>query len=148
MQHHMEIVSPAFEPNQPSPQIYGSEGKDISPPLRFINVPEGTETLALIVDDPDAPGGTFVHWVLWNIPGVTEQLSEGAKIGNQGKNHYDTLGYRGPRPPVGETHRYYFKLYALNTTLTLPEGSSKSKLEHAMKDHIITHAEVIGTFQR
>lgn len=150
----MEITSPAFEQNQPIPAIHSRKGGDISPPLQLSNVPAGTKSLALIVDDPDAPGKTFVHWLIWNIPPDTKELPEGINkkssisLGVEGINHYENLGYAGPCPPHGNRHRYYFKLYALNTTLSLPPGSSKLHLEEAMKDHILQKAELMGTFQQ
>lgn len=144
----MKISSPAFEHQQPIPKKYTCSGTDVSPPLVFSDVPKGTKSFALIVDDPDAPSGTFVHWLAWNIKGDSTGLAEGATIPNQGKNGYKENRYKGPCPPPGNTHRYFFKLYALDNLLTLPDGSLKTQLESAIEGHILGKAELIGTFQR
>jgi Raf kinase inhibitor-like YbhB/YbcL family protein len=144
----MKIATTAFEHEKPIPPKFTCQGVDVSPPLSFSNTPAGTKSFALIVDDPDAPRGTWVHWVAWNIPGDSKGLAEGGRVPNQGKNDFQENRYRGPCPPPGKPHRYFFKLYALDTTLSLPEDSSKGQLESAMEGHILAKAELIGTFKR
>ena len=143
----MQIESPAFVHNKPIPIRYTCQGEDVSPPLEFKNIPNGTKSLALIVDDPDAPNGTFDHWIVWNLP-AQGGLLEDAKVAKQGKNHFGDSRYGGPCPPPGKPHRYFFKLYALDTTLDLPNGISKKQLEAAMEGHILAKAELIGTYQK
>src|SRR5262249_45017894 len=118
-----------------------------SPSLHIENLPKGTESLAIIVEDPDAPSGTFDHWIAWNIP-PSSDLMEGVKLGEQGVNGFGTIGYKGPCPPPGKAHRYFFRIYALDSKLNLPKGSSKENLKTAMKDHILREAELMGTFKR
>jgi hypothetical protein len=144
----MKIKSQAFLNNGRIPKKYTGEGEDISPPLLIENLPEGTETIALIVDDPDAPMGTFDHWIVWNIEPSITQFNEGQRIGIEGENHFNETGYRGPMPPPGPTHRYFFKVFALDTSLDLPEGSTKEELEDAIEGHVLAHAEIIGTYSR
>jgi Raf kinase inhibitor-like YbhB/YbcL family protein len=151
----MTLNSPAFQPGQPIPQKYACQGEDISPPLRWGNVPAGTQSLALICDDPDAPVGTWVHWVIYGIPAsmaelpekvpATETLPSGAK---QGMNDFRRVGYGGPCPPPGGPHRYFFKLYALGTELSLKPRATKQDLLRAMQGHILAQAELMGTYQR
>ena len=162
----MQLTSPAFKQlthsNNPaekySPQEndassfipirYTCKGMDISPELRINGVPENSKSLALILDDPDAPVGTFVHWVVWNIPSDTKTLTTGqSPPGIQGMTDFRKLGYGGPCPPSG-IHRYYFKLYALDTLLNLNSNSGKKDVEHAMQGHVIDKAELIGLFQK
>lgn len=150
----MTIGSSAFENQKAIPAEYGCGGQDVSPPLSFGGVPDGAKTLALIVDDPDAPMGTWVHWVAYNIPADrsgfdravprTERLQDGTM---QGKGSNGRIGYAGPCPPSG-THRYFFKLYALDTTLSMRPGATKEQLLSAMKDHILGQAELMGTFSK
>jgi Raf kinase inhibitor-like YbhB/YbcL family protein len=142
----MKISSPAFGTNQKIPKKYTCDGEDISPSLMIDEIPEGTETLALIVDDPDAPAGTWVHWVVFNIP-VTNRIEEGEVPGNQGINDFRKERYGGPCPPSG-THRYFFKLYALDQELGLSEGASRRDVEAAMGGHILAQAELIGLYER
>lgn len=143
----MHIESPAFEANQSIPKKFTCDGEDLSPPLNIQNVPKDTKSLVLIVEDPDAPRGTFVHWLAWNIDPSSSQLSEGAAVPSQGRNDFGELDYRGPCPPKGE-HRYFFKLYALDTKLELPSGSNKKELEEVMEGHVIGKAELMGLYQR
>lgn len=150
----MRLKSTAFPNDGLIPAKYTCDGTDISPPLSWDNPPSGTQSLALIVDDPDAPTGIFVHWVLYDIPFQIRQLSEGAAPqrtllngGVQGKNDFGNLGYGGPCPPSG-THRYFFKLYALDRELGLESGATKKQLEAAMDGHVLTAAEVIGRYSR
>lgn len=146
------FIESVFEYQQPIPAKYTGDGQNVSPPLKFGELPQGTKSLALILDDPDAPSGIFVHWVVWNISPNVLVISEGAPELNQakqGKNSYDKTGYKGPNPPPGKPHRYFFKLYALDApSLDLPEGSTKAQLEEAMKGHILDEAEFMGTYQR
>ena len=142
----MKIESPSFKHGQPIPVKHTCKGQDISPELHFLDVPAKTVSLALIVDDPDAPMGTFDHWIAWNIPGSTRQLAEGERLSHQGRNGYQVQSYRGPCPPPGKVHRYFFKLYALDTELSLPNGISKAQLEASLEGHILAKAELIGTF--
>ena len=144
----MKFESSAFKQGQPIPKKYTCEGQDVSPPLVIQNIPEGTQSLVLIVDDPDAPSGTFDHWIAWNISPETTSLSEGANVPNQGKNGFRDTRYRGPCPPPGKPHRYFFKLYALKSMLNLPDGSSKAQVEKAMQEHVLEKAEFYGTYQR
>ena len=144
----MQILSSAFKENDFIPSKYTCDGNDVSPPLEFINVPKEAKSLALIMDDPDAPMGTFVHWVVWNILSSTKKISEGEELTfPQGKTDFGKLGYGGPCPP-SKIHRYFFKLYALNTILNIRPGSTKQELEKAMKGHIIEVAQLIGRYQR
>lgn len=144
----MEISSPAFAHHQSIPRKYTCEGEDVSPPLLFKDVPKGTKSLVLIVDDPDAPGKTFDHWLVWNLASDMHALAEKAQVSHQGKNHFGKVKYGGPCPPKGSTHRYFFKLYALDTLLELPDGSSKKQLEESIEGHILAKSELVGTFQR
>ena len=144
----MRINSPAFEHEGVIPSKYTCDGRDISPPLRFEDVPEGTVSLVLVMDDPDAPLGAFDHWMVWNIPLTVTSIEEGKEPqGVQGRNDFGRNGYGGPCPPRG-VHRYFFKLYALDTKLDLPEGSRKKALEKAMKGHIIEQATLMARYSR
>lgn len=144
----MQIESAVFTHNHPIPRTYTCEGEDLSPPLTFSNIPQKTKSLALIVDDPDAPNGTFDHWIVWNLPSDTTSLAAGAKVPNQGKNHFGKMKYGGPCPPKGNPHRYFFKLYAVDILLDLEDGASKEQLEDAMEGHVLGKAELVGTYQR
>lgn len=143
------ISSNAFAANSPIPKRYTCDGENLSPALSWQNVPDGTQSLVLIMDDPDAPIGTFVHWVLYNIPAGTTELSEGVKgIGVEGLNDFGKLGYGGPCPPRGSNHRYFFKIYALDTQLSLGGGAKKSVVEKAMSGHILARGELVGRYGR
>lgn len=151
----MKLTSPAFAEGQPIPTQYTCDGADVSPPLQWTEVPAGTKGLALICDDPDAPVGTWVHWVIYGLPADSKQLPEkvatteslppGAK---QGLNDFRRIGYGGPCPPPGKPHRYFFKLYALDTALTLPARATKQDLLRTMQGHILAEAQLMGTYQR
>ena len=144
----MKITSPAFNHNENIPSKFTCDGENISPPLTFSEIPENTKTLALIMDDPDAPVGTFVHWVIWNIPSSTTEIQESENINYpQGSNDFGKQNYGGPCPPSG-THRYFFKLYAIDTELNLQQGATKQDLLEAMEGHIIEKAELIGKYSR
>ncbi len=144
----MKLLSKAFEQKKRIPKKYSCEGENFSPPLQIEKAPTATVSFALIVDDPDAPMGTFDHWIAWNIPGKTTSLAEGVKLESQGKNHFGNEKYDGPMPPPGPEHRYFFKLYALDCTLSLKKGSTKGELQSAIKGHILAEAELMGTYQR
>ncbi len=145
----MKIQSPAFEHNQTIPPKYTCDGEDINPLLAISDVPENAKSLALIVDDPDAPMGTWVHWIVWNIDPATTEIAENSVPTGavEGKTSWNRLGYGGPCPPSG-THRYFFKLYALDTTLDLPPGADKFQLESVMKNRIVDQTELIGLYSR
>ena len=151
----MQLTSTAFAEGQPIPAKYTCEGKNISPALKWSGAPAGTKSLALIADDPDAPMGTWVHWVLFDLaPATTELPEDVAKSQHvaggaaQGLNDFKHLGYGGPCPPRGTPHRYFFKLYALDTVLGLKPGSSKADVERAMEKHILAQTQLMGTFKR
>jgi hypothetical protein len=147
-----EISSSAFANGEAIPSKFSCDGSDISPALRWTEPPAGTQSFALIMDDPDAPMETWVHWILYNIPASTRNLIEGTPTGHQlsdgslqGKTSAGSTGYHGPCPPSG-THRYFFKLYALDTTLSLSSKADKKELLTAMEGHILGNAELMGTF--
>ena len=142
----MKIKS-IFSDGEKIPVKYTADEEDINPSLEISGIPEGAKTLALIVDDPDAPMGTWVHWLVWNIPASKSKIEENSIPGTQGTNDFRKQGYGGPSPPSG-THRYFFKLYALDTELNLPEGSKKAELEKAMQGHILATAQLIGKYSR
>jgi Raf kinase inhibitor-like YbhB/YbcL family protein len=153
----MKLTSPAFEDGGRIPQTYTCDGdRLLSPALTIDGIPEGTESLALVVDDPDVPKallpeGHFVHWVLFNIPPSTSSIPEGGSVGIAGANGRGDKNYTGPCPPPDHeptTHRYIFALHALDTRLDLPEGASKDAVESAMENHILETAELIGTYSR
>lgn len=150
----MKLESTAFTANGMIPFLYTCDGQDISPPLSWDAPPTGTQSLALIVDDPDAPGQIFVHWVLYDLPPEIQQLPQAfasqdtlPDATTQGKNDFGKLGYGGPCPPSG-IHRYFFKLYALDRELGLKSGATKAQLEAAMSGHILAAAELIGRYAR
>lgn len=143
----MTLTSPEFENGKPIPVAYSCKGDDVNPPLLMENVPAGAKSLALIMDDPDAPGGTWVHWVMWNIEPSTSRIAQAAVPAGaqQGTNSWKRNNYGGPCPPSG-THRYFFKLYALTERLNLPHSTTGKELEHAMNGKILAHCELMGTF--
>lgn len=145
----LTIASPAFKHKEAVPVKYTCDGEDVNPPLVIDNVPAGAKSLALIVDDPDAPRGTWVHWVVWGMDPKTREIEEkavpaGAK---QGTNDFRKRNYGGPCPPSG-THRYFFKLYALDIAPELGPDTTKAALEKAMTGHILAQAEIIGLYKR
>lgn len=143
----MKLTSPAFEQNKSIPAKYTCEGEDINPGLVVEGIPSEAKSLVLIVDDPDAPMGTWVHWVVWDIP-VASRIEENSIPGKQGINDAQHHNYHGPCPPSG-THRYFFKMYALDIDkLGLPEGSDKQAVEKAMEGHILGKTELIGLYKR
>jgi len=145
----MLITSPAFEDNGMIPNKYTCDGDNINPPLRFISVPEAAQSLALIVDDPDAPSGIWVHWILVNIDSKTAAIQEGVLPPGAKEviNSFGNFGYSGPCPPTG-THRYFFRLYALDKKLEAISANSKEEIEQMMSGHIIAQAELMGQYSR
>lgn len=149
------LTSSAFGPRDTIPKPYTCEGEDISPPLDWTDPPAGTKSFVLISDDPDAPLGMWVHWVVYNLPpssrGLpknvpkTEELADGTK---QGLTDFKRIGYGGPCPPPGPVHRYFFKLYALDALLELPSKATKAQVERAMDGHVLAAAEYIGLYRR
>lgn len=144
---NMNITSPSFEQNKPIPSQFTCEGNDMNPPLSIKDIPAGTKSLALIVDDPDAPMGTWVHWVVFNIPVALVTIAENSIPGTQGHNDFGRTDYGGPCPPSG-THRYFFKVFALDTVLNLKEGADKKTLEKTMQGHILATAELVGLYKK
>ncbi len=142
----MKITSPSFKNNELMPARFTYDGKDINPALEIEKIPEGTKSLVLIVDDPDAPTKVWVHWVVFDIP-PSGRIEEGSIPGKQGINDSGGNNYHGPCPPSG-THRYYFKIYALDQALGLKEGISKKDLEKAMQGRILSSAELVGLYNR
>lgn len=145
----MKISSTAFAHNGQIPKKYTCDGSDINPPLKFEEVPANARSLALIVDDPDAPGGTWVHWVVWNIDPKIGEIKENSvpKGSTQGMNDFRKHAYGGPCPPSG-THRYFFKLYALDMAPNIGASTGKTALESAMKGHILAEAQLVGLYER
>ena len=149
-----EVTSSAFVPGEAIPRQYTCDGESISPPLGWSNPPQDTQSFALIADDPDAPMGTWVHWVVYNLPaeagGLPQGIAPDAELpdgSRHGKNSSRRLGYVGPCPPSG-THRYFFRLYALDTVLDLAAGASKEQLLQGMEGHILAQAELMGLYTR
>jgi len=142
----LTISSPVFKNNGFIPPKYTCDGNDVNPPLNIEGVPKETQSLALIVDDPDAPMGTWDHWVVWNIP-PAEKIMENSVPGTEGLNDFRRRSYGGPCPPSG-THRYFFKVYALDTRLDLSPSSRKKDVERAMKGHVIAEGELVGLYRR
>jgi Raf kinase inhibitor-like YbhB/YbcL family protein len=136
-----QVTSPDFSPGAMIPAKFTADGANIPPALEVAGVPTGAKSLALIVDDPDAPSGAFTHWIAWNIPTVSKTLQPQT----QGANDFGQLGYSGPKPPFG-THRYFFKLSALDTTLQLAPGASRKELDAAMQGHVIATATLMGRY--
>jgi len=150
----IKIESSAFKEGEFIPSKYTCDGSNTSPPLKWSDSPEGTASLVLISDDPDAPGGTWVHWVVYNIPPAEKEFAENIPSSQtlengtiQGTNDFGKVGYGGPCPPSG-THRYYFKLYALDTMLKLAAGATKKQVVEAMKGHVIAEAQLMGRYKR
>jgi len=151
----MVLSSPGFVNGGEIPKHFTGEGEDVSPELIWDVVPEGTKGFAIICSDPDAPVGTFIHWVIYNIPEATRRLAEGvppdkelADGTRQGINGFRRIGYNGPKPPPGKPHRYFFRLYALDTVLNLEPGASAGKLQEAMAGHILGESELMGVYGR
>jgi len=150
-----KLSTTAFEPGGAIPKKHTCDGLDLSPALEWSGAPENTKSFALIVDDPDAPVGTWVHWVLYDLPADARKLAEGVPKdehlptgARQGRNDFRRIGYGGPCPPPGAPHRYFFKLYALDTKITLKAGASKADLEKAMAGQVLAQATLMGTYKR
>jgi Raf kinase inhibitor-like YbhB/YbcL family protein len=151
----IELSSTAFSEGANIPQQYTGDGKNVSPPLRWADPPAQTKSLALICDDPDAPRGTWVHWVFFNLPPDKRELEEGVpgqetldSGAKQGKNDFKKIGYGGPSPPPGKPHRYFFKLYALDTLLELAPGATKNQVIATMKGHVLAEGQLMGKYGR
>lgn len=151
----LQLTSDAFEPGAAIPRRHTGDGEDLSPPLQWSEPPAGTKSFALICDDPDAPRGDWVHWVLYHLPAETRALPEGVPSNptldggaRQGRNDFGRIGYGGPAPPPGKPHRYFFKLYALSAELNLPAGAAKKQLEAAMQGQVAAEATLMGTYRR
>ena len=151
----MKIESKSFPTGGDIPSRFTCDGENLSPALSWSAPPQGTQSLALIADDPDAPVGTFVHWVLYDLPAGTQELPEAVPAsadlpsgGRQGTNDFGRLGYDGPCPPPGKPHRYFFRLFALDRKLDLRSRASRSDLDRAMKGHILAQGEVMGRYRR
>jgi Raf kinase inhibitor-like YbhB/YbcL family protein len=143
------LRSDAFENGQPIPTQHSCDGQDRSPQLSWTEPPEGTLSLSLVVDDPDAPGGTFTHWLAWGIDPAAGVLDEGERPPQEGKNDFGKTGYGGPCPPPGHgVHHYSFRLAALDSELELPAGAGKPELEQAFAGHVLILAELVGTYER
>jgi len=145
----MKITSSAFQEGGEIPSKFSRDGGNVNPPLRFEGTPTSAKSLVLIVDDPDAPVGLFTHWLVWNIDPKTTEISERGvpKGAVQGTNDYPNLGYGGPQPPSG-THRYYFKIFALDQTLDLRSGAKRPELDKAMSGHVIAQGQLMGRYSR
>lgn len=150
-----EIKSSTFNQGQPIPEKYTCDGADLSVPLAWTDPPAGTKNFALIADDPDAPMGTWVHWVLYDLPVEARQLPEGVPKketlsdgSKQGMNDFERIGYGGPCPPPGKPHRYFFKLYAIDKKIELPPRATKPQVLAAIKDHTLGEAQLMGTYKR
>jgi Raf kinase inhibitor-like YbhB/YbcL family protein len=151
----MTLQSPSFSGGGSIPKKYTCEGSDVSPPLQWSDTPTNAQSFALIADDPDAPAGTWTHWIVYDLPGNLRQLPEAvpkqATIpggGSQGVNDFGKIGYGGPCPPPGNPHRYYFRLYALDKKLDLKPGATRQQVVDAMQNHILAQAELMGTYKR
>ena len=151
----LALRTPAFEPGGDIPAVFTCDGGDTSPALEWSDPPPGTASFALITDDPDAPGGTWVHWVLYDLPPAARELPEGVPPrsalpsgARQGRNDFRRIGYGGPCPPRGPAHRYVFRLYALDTKVDLAPGAVRADLDRAMTGHILAQAELMGRYRR
>jgi Raf kinase inhibitor-like YbhB/YbcL family protein len=151
----MQLSSSAFREGDNVPVKHTADGPNVSPPLAWTGAPGNTQSFALICDDPDAPRGTWVHWVLFNLPADATSLPEGVRAhdtlasgAHQGKNDFGKVGYGGPSPPRGKPHRYFFRLYALDAALNLPAGCSRADLDAALQGHLLASAQLMGKYGR
>lgn len=149
----MRIESTSFEHGGNVPRRHTCDGDDVSPPLRWTGEPASTQAYALIVDDPDAPRGTWVHWVVYDLPAEVHELDMGADVASirgalEGRTDFGRTGYGGPCPPPGPAHRYFFKLYALDQPTGLPPGATKADVEQAIEGHVLARAELMGRYAR
>jgi Raf kinase inhibitor-like YbhB/YbcL family protein len=149
------LSSTSFSREGEIPKKFTCDGADLSPELSWSSPPQGTQSFALIADDPDAPSGTWTHWILFNVPATTRSLSEGVTRvdelpsgGRQGRNDFHKIGYNGPCPPPGKAHRYFFKLFVLDKQLDAKPGASRQEVEQAMQGHVLVKAEWMGKYQR
>jgi Raf kinase inhibitor-like YbhB/YbcL family protein len=152
---NMPITSAAFLDGEPIPRVHTCDGQNTSPPLKWNNVPRGAQSLVLICEDPDAPSGAFVHWVLYNLPATVSELPAGLPAADelpngarQGRNDFQRIGYSGPCPPSGGPHRYFFRLYALDTEMRLAAGMTWKQLARCMEGHILAAGQLMGTYKR
>jgi Raf kinase inhibitor-like YbhB/YbcL family protein len=143
---HLKISSPAFKNRGVIPVKYTCDGKNVNPPLHIDNIPESAKSLAIIMEDPDAPINSWVHWLVWNLP-VKKTIHENVSYENEGVNDFQERIYVGPCPPNG-THRYFFKIFALDKLLNLPPSTEKMKLEKAMREHVVAYGELVGIYKR
>lgn len=144
----LQVTSTAFSEGQPIPEKYTCDAQNVSPPLKWSGAPASTKSVVIIVDDPDAPSGTFTHWVLYDVPGNTAELSEGSSGGGkEGVTSFRKTGYGGPCPPSG-THRYFFRVYAVDSSSLGKAGLSKAEVMAAMKGHILAEGQLMGTYKR
>ncbi len=143
----MKVTSPVFEENESIPIKYTADAENLSPPLHIEDIPRWTKSLALMVEDPDAPNGVFHHWILFNMNPRTTDIGEGTTpvIATQGKNDFGDMGYGGPKPPSGE-HHYFFNVYALDTVLNLPRGTKADEFEEELKGHVLDQASLMGRY--
>jgi hypothetical protein len=145
----LAVTSTAFEAGAPIPSKHTCEGDDVSPALQWSDPPEGTKSFALLCDDPDAPVGNWSHWVLWNVDRTARGLEEASTAGVSGQSDFRRPGYGGPCPPKGHgPHRYFFEVYALDSTLDLRESAKKKQLEKAMEGHVLARGELMGRYER
>lgn len=153
----LSVRSPAFQPGEPIPEKYTADGDNISPPLDIANLPDETQALAVIMEDVDAPNGVFTHWLAWNLPPEQRRIGEGVDVdslagdhvtGKQGRNSFGSVGYRGPEPPNGETHRYHIVVYALREPLRLDAGVPRDRVENELQDRVLAVGEYMGLYAR
>jgi len=151
----LAVTTTAFSPGSAIPMSYTCDGADASPELSWTGVPAGVQSFAVIADDPDAPRGTWTHWLIWNTPGQSRGLPKGVLKdetlddgSSQGRNDFGRIGYGGPCPPAGRPHRYFFKVFALDAKLDVKAGANRNELERAMKGHVLAQGEVMGKYGR
>jgi Raf kinase inhibitor-like YbhB/YbcL family protein len=151
----VQLNTPAFKPGSDIPDEFTCDGSNISPALSWSAPPEGTQSFALVVEDPDAPGRTWIHWVLYDLRPTERGLPEGVEPkgtlpsgARQGRNDFGKIGYGGPCPPPGPSHRYYFRLYALDTRLELSAGATRAQIERSIRGHVLARAELMGRYRR
>ncbi len=151
----MQLTSPKFSDGAAIPTQYSADGANLSPPLEWSGAPGNVKSFALVCEDPDGPRGTWIHWVLYNLPADSSSLPEGvptdatlADGSRQGKNDFGKIGYGGPAPPRGKPHRYFFRLFALDDALDVPEKATRAQLEQAMKGHLLASAQLMGKYGR
>jgi Raf kinase inhibitor-like YbhB/YbcL family protein len=145
----LDVRSSAFSEGKSIPEKYTCDGQNISPPMKWSGAPEKTKSIAIICEDPDAPSGTFTHWVLYDLPSTTSELAEGSSVGGkEGVNGFGNKGYGGPCPPSGPAHRYFFRIYALDTESLGNAGSSREDVTSAMHGHILAQGQLMGRYKR